>query len=324
MLEQLKFVQGSVAKKDFLPALTHFAIENGTVRGYNGKLALCCPIPFDIACKPKAEPLLAAIRKCKDTVQLSVTAAGRLAVRSGAFKAFVDCAEGETPHVLPTGQRVELDGACMLAALHAVERYVGNDASRPWSNGVLFAGQSAFATNNITLVEYWMQSAMPFVVNIPQAAVKELLRIDEAPTHAQHDESSVTFHYSGNRWLRTQLLQTNWPDLARVLNQPSTPKPIPPELFVGLENIKPFTDKLGRVYMRGGALHTHDETDAGASHAVEGLEAEGIYNVDMLQLLDGSAEAVDFGLYPKPCMFYGDHLRGAIVGLRGAIVGLRA
>jgi len=29
MLRELKFVQGAVAKKDLLPAMTHFAIEGG-------------------------------------------------------------------------------------------------------------------------------------------------------------------------------------------------------------------------------------------------------------------------------------------------------
>ena len=44
MLKALKFVQGAVSKKDLVPALTHFRIENGTVRSYNGMLALCTPI----------------------------------------------------------------------------------------------------------------------------------------------------------------------------------------------------------------------------------------------------------------------------------------
>ena len=73
MLNELKFVQGSVAKKDFLPALTHFAIADGKVRGYNGSIALCSPIPFDIVCNPKAEPLVRAIANCSDTVALALT-----------------------------------------------------------------------------------------------------------------------------------------------------------------------------------------------------------------------------------------------------------
>lgn len=317
MLTQLKFVQGSVAKKDFLPALTHFAIEAGTVRGYNGTIALCSPIPFDIACKPKAEPLIRAIGNCDDTVQLTMTAAGRLRVHSGAFKAFVDCIAGDTPHVTPTGERVELDGPALLAGIKAVQPFIGEDASRPWANGVLIRNGSVFATNNVCLVEYWVGSVFPRVVNLPRGAVREIVRIDEAPTHAQVDDSSVTLHYEGNRWLRTQLLSGDWPDLAKVLDVPSTPQPIHAGLFEGLEKIKHFLDpKLPRVFFRGDRMLTHTTEGEGADYEVEGLGMTGVYNAGMLELLHGSADRADFTLYPKPAMFFGDRLRGAIIGMR--------
>ena len=67
MLDELKFVQGSVSRKGFIPELTHFNIKDGMVRGYNGTLALCTPIPFDIDCVPKAEPLIKAIQNCVET-----------------------------------------------------------------------------------------------------------------------------------------------------------------------------------------------------------------------------------------------------------------
>lgn len=316
MLTELKFVQGAVAKKDFLPALTHFAIEGGTVRGYNGTIALCSPIPFDIVCKPKAEPLVRAIANCDETVQLSMTPAGRLSVRSAGFKAFVECVEGETPHALPSGEDVAVDGAALLAALKAVQPFIGEDASRPWCNGVLLRGPSVFATNNVTLVEYWAGGTLPIVVNLPRVAVRELIRIDEAPVRAQFDDHSVTFHYAGGRWLRTQLLSSEWPDLARVLDQPSNPSPIDARLFTGLATIKPFASKLQQAFIRGDTLSTHATDGEGASYTIEGMDLRGVYNIGMLELLDGIAQSIDFTLYPRPCLFFGDRLRGAIIGMR--------
>lgn len=318
MLTELKFVQGAVAKKDFMPALTHFVIENGTVRGYNGTIALCSPIPFDISCKPKAEPLVRAINNCSDTVALAMTPAGRLSVKSGSFKTFVDCVEGETPHVLPSGARTEVDGAQILAAVKAVSPFIGEDASRPWCNGVLFRGPSVFATNNIALVEYWAGSTLPLEVNIPRAAVREMLRIGEPPSYAQADDHSVTFHYEGGRWLRTQLLPTEWPDLSRVLDaaNPAAMLPVPEGLFEGLRVVKPFADKLGRVLMGGGMLRTHDAEGEGAVYELPSFQYAGVYNAEMLELLEGVATSADFTTYPKPCHFYGDRLRGAIIGMK--------
>lgn len=316
MLAELKFVQGAVAKKDYLPALTHFCIENGTVRGYNGTLALCSPIPFDISCKPKAVPLVQAIRNCTETVVLSITPAGRLAVRSGSFKAFVECVEGETNHVEPEGERIAIDGKALLAAVKAVSEFMGDDASRPWSNGVLLKGQSAFATNNVVVVEYWTGVDFPIVVNIPRAAVREVLRIDEPPEYAQFSENSFSLHYSNKRWIRTQLLNTDWPDLSRILDVPSTQVPVNPQLFAGLEVVKPFTDKMGRVTFHQGALRTSLTDGEGATYDVEGLTCEGSYNVEMLASLAGFAHTIDFSSYPKPVLFMGDRLRGAIIGMR--------
>lgn len=316
MLSELKFVQGAVAKKDFLPALTHFSIENGTVRGYNGTIALCSPIPFDIACKPKAEPLVRAIANCAETVQLSMTPAGRLSVKSGGFKAFIDCVAGDTPHMLPSGEPCSVDGVALLAAMRAVEPFIGQDASRPWCNGVLLRGPSVFATNNVTLVEYWAGVTLPIVVNLPRAAVREILRINEPPISAQYDDHSITLHYEGRRWLRTQLLSSEWPDLSRVLDQPSNATPLDPLLFEGLTTIKPFADKLGRVMFKDGHLCTHESESEGARYAMDGLPEAGVYNIDMMELLQGSALTVDFTTYPKPCQFFGEKLRGAIVGMR--------
>lgn len=317
MLKSLKFVQGSVAKKDFVPSLSHFRIEGGTVRGYNGMMALCSPIPFDIACAPKGEPMVKAISNCSETVQLAMTPAGRLSIRSGKFKAFVDCVDGDTPHVQPEGEHVVIEGAALLQAFKTVAPFIGDDASRSWSNGVLLLGQSAFATNNITLVEYWTGTTVPRPLNIPRAAVREMLRINEVPESAQLSDTSITFHYSNNRWLRTQLFETQWPDLSKVLNKESNPQPLDERLFEALSNLKPFSDKMGRILFRGdGKIATHDDESEGAAYELEGFNHTGVYQIDMLGLLEGNVKSIDWSLYPAPCMFFGDRLRGAIVGMR--------
>lgn len=316
MLKELKFVQGAVAKKDFVPAMTHFAIEDGTVRSYNGTLALCSPIPFDINCKPKAGPLVQAISNCDDTVTLSMTPAGKLRIQSGKFKAFVDCIEGETAHVVPEGQEVNFDGEQILKAFKTLSPFVGDDASRPWTNGILLRGQSAFATNNVCLVEYWVGAQIPFTANIPFQAIREMLRINEAPTHAQLTEGSITFHYTDGRWIRSQLYSTSWPDLSRVLDRECAPVAIDERIFEGLEVIKPFADKLGRVFFHGEAVKTHMEEGIGASYDMPGFQVEGIYQIEMLKLLKGVCHKIDFTAYPNPCIFFGDRLRGAIIGMR--------
>lgn len=316
MLAELKFVQGAVARKDFIPHLTHFKIENRTVRSFNGSLALCSPIDFDIDCIPKAVPFVKAIQNCEDTVSLNMTPAGRLSVSSGSFKAFIECVEEDTGHVEPEGERFELNGMQVLQALKIMAPFIGEDASRPWTNGVLFKGQSAYATNNVSLIEYWIGDLFPIICNVPKVAIREMIRINEPPLYAQATGRSISFHYPNGKWLRTALLDLEWPDLAKVLDVPNAPVPIDPLIFPALTAIKPFADEYGRVYLQGDELTTCTADGEGAGYIVPGLGAEGIYQIEMLTRLEGVATAWDLSLYPAPCHFVGERLRGAIIGMR--------
>lgn len=328
MLSELRFVKGAVAKKEFLPAMTHFAIEAGMVRAYNGSLALCAPISFNIDCKPKALPLIDAINACtkndpdetEQPIQLAMTPTGRLRITCGDFKAFIECINEDTPHVQPEGERVDFDGKAMLDAIRAVEPFIGDDASRPWCNGVLMRGSSVFATNNVIAVQYWTGAEMPIEINVPRTAIAEMLRINEPPTHAQVTTNSITFHYVSKRWVRTQLLDVRWPDMDKLFAAaaPERAITIDPRLFYGLEKIRKFTDKSGRVFIEKGILRTapKDDVDEGARFEVPGFTPEGVYQIDMLLMLKSIAKQADFSPYPAPAFFYGDVLRGAIVGMR--------
>lgn len=317
MLDELRFVQGAVARKDLgVPGLSHFCIKDKRVIGYNGAIALSSPIDVTLSCAPKAAPFLAAIRTCKDTIELHITPNGRLSVRSGRFNAFVDCLEDQDyPRIAPEGETVKLGGG-ILEALASLAPFIAVDASRPWARGILFRGASAYATNNIIVAERWLGYQFPLEINIPEEAVSELLRIGDEPTHLQVSENSITFHFEGGRWLRSQLLTTAWPDVSPILNRPSNPSPLPAEFFSALEDISPFTDDQERVFFLPDAVSTVPEGDTGAKVLVTGIPGGGCYNIKQVRHLEGIVKEIDLTLYPDPCLFFGDKLRGAIVGMR--------
>lgn len=317
MYNALRFIRGAVGKKDLLPALTHCVIENGFVRSYNGTIALCSPIPIDFDCKPKALPFIKAISQCTEVAQLHMTEAGKLRVRSGAFRVLIDCISEPTAHTTPEGDFVDVDGAALLEAFKTLEPLIGNDASRPWSNGILFADSCAHATNNVIAAQYWLNCPFPKQVNVPQMAIAEVLRINEAPTAVQLNDHSITFHYEGGRWVYSNLLSLDWPDINRILEGQSAPIPFPEGLFEGLSAIKAFSDKEGIVHFSKGRISTSAGGTEGSEYDVPSLDAEGIYAIDMFQLLEGIAQTIDLSSYPAPCKFYGNNIRGAIIGRRG-------
>lgn len=317
LIDDLKFVKGAVGKRDIVPALTHVLIKDGRIRSYNGVVGLGSPIDLHLDCMPKALPFIKAIDNCKEQVTLTLTPTGRLSVHSGRFRALIECSdEKETPHVEPEGDFVEIDGEQLVKALATVEPFIGNDATKIWTNGVLLRGNTACATNNVCLIEYQLDAEFPHAINLPSAAVDEILRIGEAPTQMQVTGNAVTFHFGNDRWLRTQLYSTEWPDLGGILDVSSKPHAIHDSLYEGLAAIKPFADKLGRVFMWRGVIHTHMDKTEGAMYEIEDVGLGGLYRIEMLELLKGVATSVDFSPYPAAAMFFGENIRGAIVGVR--------
>lgn len=315
MLKALKFVQGAVAKKDFVPALTHFQIKDGRIQGFNGNLSLSSPLDCDLDVTPKASPFIKAIETCKDTVAMSLTSAGRLSVKSGKFKAFVQCTEEVFPEVLPEGETIPLEKG-LLKAIKGMSPYIAQDASRPWATGILLRGGSAFATNNILVAEQWLGYEFPVEINIPATTIKELLRIKEDPISMQVTDQSVTFHFEGDRWMRSSVSSLDWPDLSGLLDKESTPIAFPEGFFDALEDISSFVDELDRVFFQDGVITTDPIDGEGASMEVPGIIAGACFQVKQLLLLRDKATSIDLSQYPAPCNFYGDGFRGVIVGMR--------
>lgn len=320
MLAELKFVMGAVAKKDLVPGMKHFCIEKNTIRAYNGSLGLCAPLQFDIDCKPNAEQLIKAIGNCSEehVVTISMTDSGRLRIQNGAYKVFVDCITEETPHVLPAGDWIKVNGAEIREAFSTLQRFIGTDASRPGTTGILLHDRSAYATNNVIVCQFWLGTPFPRTVNVPREAVKEVLRVKEDATHIQVTTNSITFHFPDGRWIRSGLWETEFLNqIVSVMDRVSgSPVPINQKFFEGLAAVKPFTNKLGEIFFDKGELATELAEGVGARFALEAFPYVGCYVLEQLELLDGIATDIDFSTYPQACLFHGAKTRGAIIGRR--------
>ncbi len=314
MLSSLNFVKGAVAKQGFIPALTHFRISRGNVRGFNGQMALSSPIATDLDCSPNAKQFVRALNACKETVALHLKG-GKLVVQSGPFKANVDCGDpAEFPDIVPAGRFVNITPE-FYEAITILEPFISEDENRPWSCGILLDAQSAFATNNIVAVECWHGLGLPLRVNLPAASVRELLRVGEAPHRLQIEEHRISFHWPDGRWLATQLLASEWPDIAGVIEKAQgTQEVANPQLFDALEQLLPLCDKSDACWLLGDQIATGPEPDAeGASVSVP-CPFGGAYNARQLAKLRGLAQTVGWDAYPAPVPFFGESCRGVILG----------
>lgn len=316
MLEALKFAAAAVGKRAFVPGATHFLIKDGLVRGTNGIISLAAPINLGLECAPQAIPMVKAIANCEEATQLTLLPSGKLSVRSGGFKANIPCTDEVAAHTDPAGEMITINGAELIKALATVSPFMGTDASRRFSMSVLLKGGSAYATNNVTMVQYWFGTPFPLDAVLSSEAVEALIKIKEIPHSIQVVDSSITFHYASGCWMKSTLIENMWPSaIDRILDvKGAHPQTIDPLLFDAMERLKPFATDNGRVIIEDGYMRTHMDESEGASCALNDVSLRGCYALPMLMLLKDNVDTADLTKYPEACPFFGPNFRGVIIG----------
>lgn len=331
ILDTLKFVKGSVARKDLAPVLNHFRIANSVITGFNGNISLSAPIALSLDCQPKAAPFTKAIEICESmeaVPTLSMTKGGKLTIAAGKFKVHIDCIDESFPPLEPEGEVIDIQPG-MMEAFKILAPLIGEDASRPWARGILIRDGSAYATNNVVIGQYWVNCKLPFDINIPEECIRELLRLNkgELPVRIHATGRSITFGWSDGRFLKSQLLSTEWPNLGPVLDRPSMARRVPGDFFRILDRLAPYVDQAKRVFFLGNQLSTHMGEGQGATFGLDESDdmelLTGAYNIDLLRSLDGLVDKVDWSLYPAPALFFGPDTTEGYPLFRGAIVGMK-
>jgi len=317
MKDALKFVKGAVGKKDFVPALKHVNINNGVIQSFNGSIALSSPINFKHNVAPRALEFIRAVEKCGDEPQISITKAQRLKVASGSFKVFINLLDTVYPSVEPEGEiyDCELD---LIEALTALAPFISKDASRPWSRGIIIRNGYAYATNNVALVCYTKPVKFPCDIIIPKECVDELLRIRQPVRTVQMNNNSVTFHFDNDRWLRTNLIDSNAPDFYPVLGKCdyNSVTPIQEDLGEKLERIKSFSDsKEPVITLKSDGMFTSQIEGEGA-HDSEYSFPLAVFRYEPLALVLSVATHWNLSYYPQACPFTGPNISGVIIGMR--------
>jgi len=206
MIKELRLVRGAVAKKDIVPVLTHFHIYNGRIQGGNGKMSI------DMACEEltgldvtvPAERFLKACDACDGEPKIKVTPAGNLSVKNKKFGAVLPLADHEKFPVAESYGFEKWDFSALITALRTLQPFIGDDATRPWCNGIWFNDGYAYATNNIVLARTKINMEASFI--LPAYAIEEIIRIGMTPIGYQLTEQALYLHYENTMWVRSQLL----------------------------------------------------------------------------------------------------------------------
>ena len=126
-----------------------------------------------------------------------------------------------------------------------------------------------------------------------------------------YSKSSVTFWFEDTSWIKTQLYNEKWPNVARIFNTQHTPSiPLPQHLWAAIDAVKDFSPD-GNLYARSGCLASHAQEGVGASFECEGIPKGAILSVHQWAAVRAWAKTVAWG---SPTMLFGDCARAVIAG----------
>lgn len=304
MLDALNLVKGAVSERDLVPALTHLAIDDGHIHGFNGRVHISTPckelkgFKFTV---PMA-PFLAAVEACEgDPKILQVEGKNVIFIRRGKFGANMPYGPLENFPLPQASAAKKIKVANLLPVLSALRPFIGQDATRAWSASIKFNGSTAIATNNVVLVQAMLKTAIPSMA-LPVFAVEEMLRLGYEPTTVTVKPNAATFHYTGGLWLRTLLIEEPWPDAGAVLtkaHEGASLAPIPKGLSGAVQQIRPFCPdpKLPLIQLKDGTVST---LQGALSAAIDGFAGGmGVYHADPLTAVLSCALRMGWGSFPR-------------------------
>ncbi len=311
LFEAVKFC-ALATKKEGSPNETHIFLNNNFSSSFNGILACGSPIHEDICAYVNAELLENALSKCGQ--HFSITQLDKkLSIKADKFKALIPCLSldlAQTP--LPDPPMASLDNR-FSEALDKVSVLAIEGAQSVILASVLMSGASLIATNRVVMLEAWHGIDLPTGIALPKSFCVALSKCNKKLTKFGFGQSSCTFYFEDESWLKTQFFAEPWPDVQSILNRKCNLMEVPNGFFEGVDAICNFSTD-GSVYFGSDVLYSNACDSIGASYEITGIPKGPIFNIKQLKLIKPYVQKIDFQAEGGCLIFVGDQIRGAIAG----------
>ena len=306
MREAILWISQALPKKTILPIYNHISIRDGLAIASNGYITMSHPVNDSLVATPNGEMLVSAFKVCDDKTAISQLDNGNLVIKAKDFKVTIPSTTEPFP-TLPSGGNIVSCPFPVRTALQAIRKFVSEDNARPIFRSICFKGTSLFASNNVSIVEYWTGVHTNFNFALPVDTVDAILSIPEEPVHFEISERWIRLHYGNGGWIHTSLMEEAWPNLEPYLQGDwvAVP-PAPVGLWEAVKRVRPFLGDSTNVTIRDGKV-----VATAAEAEVLGLSGEAVYSHKHLAQLEGTALALRFG---TPLRWVGHNIRGVTYG----------
>lgn len=193
----------------FNAVLGSLYVKDGRAQAGNGRYTLEVPAAeLPDMCTP-ADRLHAAMRACSGSPEFKLTDVSVM-VRSGAMKVRLPLIDAASYPVTQPDPPVHSLAEDLGALLKRQLPFIAADASRPWATSVCLAAGKAYATNNVVICRQPFPFPFNHPVNLPLATVEAIID-NPNPVSLGVSERSLTFYYADGSWIKTQLVEGEFP-----------------------------------------------------------------------------------------------------------------
>lgn len=316
MAEALIAVKEAVSSKELVAYLTHYYIHESTVTATDGRMVACGPFPDPREYLVPADDFERVLRIVGPKGKVSIKE-GAIWMSSKKRRAKIRTLDPKDfAHLKPDGDQVTCPKD-LVTALRRVRPFVSDDATKAWAMAVSLKDNAVYATNNVLLATSPLKAKISDMM-IPVWAVDYLLDRDVHPSKISLTESQAAFYYADGSWMRTVLVAGAAPEnlfaLAAGVDVKAGGVKITDDWREAFEAVAELSEDEVRIYpdkLTGGRAHAEIEIET-----VSGITDEASFNPKYMATVLERATAWDLTNYPDPAHWWGDNIRGLMVGRR--------
>lgn len=293
----------------------HCLINNHWIVATDGVLTIGTKIEEDISACPRTNELLRALEKCGAKLSITQLNENFLLVKSGKFKAAIQCVKFEDLPALSIDPSTAKINDEIKTAFSELNWLINDGAQKAWQGALLLQDKSIVSCNGHVLLEYWHGLDLPNNTLIPKAAAIAISKTNKALISFGRSENSATFYFEDDSFLKTQLFNDNYPNYQVMFQKQAQAEniPLPKDFYTAINAVSSFCeDKF--VHFLGNRISSHKENELGADYELDGIPNGFGFNFEYLKNLQPHFSNVFF-LKGFGAFFQNNKVRGALAGM---------
>lgn len=320
MRDALIWVRDALSSKPFTVQYGHYLIKDKMIHATDGRMTAAHPFPCHEEFCANGAALEKLLARLSGNITVTVSP-DDVTLKSGRLGGTIKTIPvGDWQYPLVDDMRLPIPER-MIAGLRQLRPFISDNASKSWALCVHAINDTLFATNNISA------AAIPEIdldgVNalIPYWAVDFVLA-REGVTHWSHGPGYIAFHWSNGAWMRTQLVDDQFPDtIEGLINKAGfANERITPEWRVAFEDASALAEDYVIMHADRMTGKTKGDTMAVEVQATTlvpaGPPSYSAWTTKFMIPVMGCATHWQPDKYPDAVPFRGDGIVGVIVGRR--------